>query len=189
MSTTPETEICCECNEKYPTDDIGWSHTQEAPLCRLCEESDMQYASTIRIVTLSEVRLYYVGKHIRMTEFGDELSWDIAMKNEDISHGWVSSDAWRGYTETKIKGWDTVLDGWATGGWGDEVARRKERFNLWCQDLLELKLEVPCPVALIFDLTSNVFSTAVTVAVKTEDVAFFKEWLGSDFTALHEALT
>ena len=46
-----------------------------------------------------------------------------------------------------------------------------------------------CSVALIADLTSNVFSTAITVAVKTEDVELFKEWLDSDFEELQEALT
>ncbi len=180
-------ETCCDCDEKYPTDDIGWSHTQEAPLCRMCEESDMQYASTIKIVTLSEVCLFYVGKHIRMTEFGDDLYFGV-VKNEDISHTWVSTDAWRGYTETKIKGWEMVMDGWTTGGWGDATAIRKQKFNQWYQDLCDMKITVPCSVALIADRTSNVFSTAITVAVKTEDVELFKEWLDSDFEELQEAL-
>jgi hypothetical protein len=181
-------ETCCDCNEKYPSDDIGWSHSQEAPLCRLCEESDMQYASTLRIITLNGVRLYYIGKHIRMTEYGDDLSYDDTIDPEWVSHKRVSIDAWRGYTETKLKGWETVMDGWTTGGWDDAIGRRKKRFNQWCQDLIDMKRPTPCPVAVIADQTSNVFSTAMTVAVKTEDVELFKEWLDSDYQELQEAL-
>ena len=40
--TEDDLETCCDCNEKFSADDIGWSHSQEAPLCRSCEESDMQ---------------------------------------------------------------------------------------------------------------------------------------------------
>jgi hypothetical protein len=181
-------ETCCDCNEKYPSDDIGWSHSQEAPLCRLCEESDMQYASTLQIITLNGVRLYHIGKHIRMTEYGDDLAYDDTIDPEWVSHSWVSTSAWRGYTETKLKGWETIMDGWTTGGWDDATARRKQRFNQWCQDLCDMNIIVPCPVALIADRTSNVFSTAVTVAVKTEDVELFKEWLDSDYEELQEAL-
>ncbi len=181
-------ETCCDCNEKYPTDDMAWSHTQEAPLCRACEESDLQYASSIKLVTLEGVRSYHIGKHVRMTEYGDDLAYDDTIDPKWVSHNWVSTDAWRGYAETKLKGWEMVMDGWTTGGWGDATAIRKQKFNQWCQDLCDMKITAPCSVALIADLTSNVFSTAITVAVKTEDVELFKEWLDSDFEELQEAL-
>ena len=183
MSETLETEVCCDCNEPYPVDDIGWSHAQEAPLCRLCEESDMQYASTIRIVTLSEVRLYYVGKHIRMTEFGD----DLYNTNLTIDRTWVSSSEWRGHYETTIEGWTDVMNGWTTGGWDDPIARRKATFNQWADSVLTGEVIPPVAVAIVADPTSNVFSMGISVL--TPEPNAFKEWLDTEFDELYEALT
>lgn len=178
-------EKCFGCNEEVDTDGdfYSYSNVKDATICESCYQSDLEYASVIHIVDGDSVQKYYIGDLTHMTEFGD----DLYGTNLTIKREWVSSDAWRGHSETTIEGWSEVLTGWTTGGWDDFIARRKQRFNEWAQLLLTQEVIPPVPVAIVSDPTSNVFSTGISVLSPQPNE--FKEWLGEEFDELHEALS
>ena len=177
-------EKCVECQEEHELDDMTWSHTQDAPLCQSCESADFEHPSTLLVVENYGLKKYYIGKHIRITEYGDDIPSAF-----EITRDWISTSDWRGYFDTKIKGWSTVTDGWTTGGWDDAVARRKHTFNEWMDEVCSLHEHLPFSVAFLIEPTSNVFSTAITLLAKTDDIEKLKEWMGSDLEKIVEALT
>ena len=176
---------CCECEELVDTEgDFGWSAVKEDYLCWGCYESDQTHASTVQLVHGGmPVRKYYIGDHIRMDEYGD----DMYNNGITINREYVHTDAWRGHYETTIEGWTQIMDGWTTGGWGDPIADRKQTFNQWAESLLTGELEPPVPVAIVADPTSNVFSMGISVL--TPEPNGLKEWLSEDFDALYGALS
>ena len=183
---------CCDCGEPVDTEvEYYWSSVEQDHLCGGCYESDTSSCATVHIVSENGIEQFYVGKHIRMTEYGDDIEWSGDYKALKFTNEWVSTSEWRGYSETKIEGWETIVDGWTTGGWDDPIARSKQVFNQWAEDVLTEEIIPPVPVAIITEPTSNVFSTAVTVQVPKEFVDTFVKWLDEQETTkeqLEEAL-
>ena len=130
-----------------------------------------------------------IGNHFVINKYGDDWDWDSHSKNVKFRRAYHSTDAWRGYYETKIEGWTEIVDGWTTGGWGDPTAERKLPFNKWAEALYEGKIVSPVNVAVITDPTSNVFSTAVGVHVPDDKADEFREWLNGELENLRYALS
>lgn len=174
---------CCECGDLVDMEgDYGWSHVNNNYLCTRCRLDDETNASTVYVMRNGNILRYYIGDHVRMDEYGNDLD----SKSLKIDRTWVSTDGWRGHYETTIQDWTEVLTGWTTGGWGDEVSRRKQSFNDWVEALLGGDLICPVPVAVISDPTSNVFSMGVSVL--TPQPKEFNEWLGIEAEKLKVAL-
>lgn len=182
--TNDEVATCCECDEKVNivSGDYGWSHVQSEYLCTSCRESDETSASVVHIMDEGVTYKFYIGDHIRMDEYGDD------MYNTDLTvdRTWKSDGGYRGHYETTIQGWTEVLVGWTTGGWSDEIARRKQTFNDWVESLLSGNLLCPVPVAVISDPTSNVFSMGISVLTPKPNE--FNDWLGIEAEKLKVAL-
>jgi hypothetical protein len=178
-------ETCPECKEKIDTeiDYVHWSNVEEAWYCGSCYESDTSYCSTLYFISNGGVTKYYVGDAFIFDEYGDDP------RDLTIRRTYHSTDAWRGYNETTVEGFVNVLDGWTTGGWGDSVARRKQVFNDWAQALIEGEVRPPFDVVIVFDPTSNVFSTAVTVLVREKNKNEVENWLNGEFDDLYNALS
>ena len=176
---------CCECEEVVdPEGDFGWSTVKEDYLCWGCYESDQNHASTVQIVDDGAVLKYYIGDHIRMDEFGD----DMFRTNITINREYIHSSGWRGHYETTIEGWTDVMTGWTTGGWGDPIADRKAIFNQWVERLLTGEVTYDdIPIAIVADPTSNVFSMGISVL--TPEPIKLKEWINGDFDELYGALS
>lgn len=170
---------CKGCEDTINTDDDAvYSSVIDSYICQGCSDDDMDTSGNVRIVnTNGEVETIFVGDYRVMNEYGDDS--DLPVKRQ-----WVSTDGWRGYHNTHIEGWVSVLTGWTTGGFDDSVGLRKRLFNNFAEYLLTNDIYPPCQVALITDSTSNAFSTAVTVQVPAKDEALFNEWLNStEYTA------
>jgi hypothetical protein len=185
METTEENK-CIECSETVDHDggdDSRWSSIKEGVVCWSCYESGQSYPSVIHLIDVATTARIYVGDLDIHDEYGDTIS------GLDIKREYISTDGWRGYENTTIEGWVNVLDGWTTGGWDDAIGRRKADFNEWAQALIDQEIYPPCPVAIVTDPTSNVFSTAVTVLVKQDDVGSFRAWLADDYDGLHTSLS
>lgn len=163
---------CCDCERELDIekDEYTWSSTKNHYLCWECREDDENSLSTINIANGDWVDKYLIGQHVRVDEEGNEIPGKYSITRE-----WVPSDAHRGHYLTKIYGWETVLSGWTTGQWGDETTERKQVFNQWAQDIISCNEYPPVPIAIVFDLTSNLFSTRVSVL--TKDVNAFNDWV------------
>lgn len=180
---TDQTYECIDCKETYCLEDGGkWSTVKEEWVCEGCHESDLQHCSTVYIVEDGIASKFYVGDLFVMTEHGDDT--EIA-----FHRSYHTTSGWRGYYETTVAGFSPIVDGWTTGGWGDAVGARKATFNDWAQEIIEGDVTLPFPVVLVFDPTSNVFSTAVTVLIRPEDETKAKEWLNGTLDDLHDSLS
>lgn len=152
---------CPDCEEQIDPDTARWSDVKETYYCEDCFIGAGQYASTAWYVEPGSEAVRYVVTDVEISdEYGDSAI-------EMLERRWVSSSAWRGYYETKPKaeGWVEAKNGWTTGDWGDAVSDSKQDFNEWVSTLLTGESEPPFPMWVIADLTSNVFSTAMTIFV------------------------
>lgn len=181
------TETCVECEvvqcDTDGGDDSRWSSVKDGLVCWSCYESGQAYPSVINLIDVATTSKIYVGDLDIHDDCGDSIS-GLTIKRE-----YVSTSGWRGYENTTIEGWENVLDGWTTGGWDDPIAQRKADFNNWAEALIAQEIYPPCPVAIVTDPTSNVFSTAITVLVKADNVQTFREWLVDDYEDLHKSLS
>lgn len=167
------TFTCLVCEEAFDLDNDGgdYSVPSDGWLCQGCVDSDSREASSAYFIPKGEWAEHYdVTDHFIYTPDGENA---YNYPEPPLTRRYVSTDGWRGYYETKPVGaWQEVTTGWTTGNWGDSIANSKQEFNRWTQRLIEGRTDAPCDVWIIFDPTSNVFSTAVGVFVP-EDVEPF----------------
>ena len=202
MSTTAqETVACASCTEQISQED--WEYNSfigslsEQPLCESCYESDPEYPSTlIRFVPAGVHEKIIFGEHNAYHGTIEEIHdsglprWGYEIFPEQwTGRVWRSSSGWRGYYETEsvFHGLTKIEDGWMTGDYGDVPWKRDS--HAFLQALGEGDIVPPAPIYVLFEPTSNVFSTATTILTKTTDVDKVREWLESSGYDLHRALT
>jgi hypothetical protein len=121
-----------------------------------------------------------------VTGGGDSLDWffDLFPRDTEPARLWQATDAWRGHFQTwnNLQGLEKVAEGWATGDW-DDVPHKAP----WHRFTELLQAEAP-PVAVyvLMEPTSNVFSTAVDVAVLPGRAPEFDAWLGEHGLSIEE---
>jgi len=99
------------------------------------------------------------------------------MPKEIKKEKWVSTDAWRGFTEWELaSGYVEIADGWITGFPDKSVERKVELADIF-DKLINNELAPPCNVYWLFGITSNVFSSASKVFVEVGDEEAIEEWL------------
>ena len=182
MSEQETTMVTCACETEFDSAEEGmFSSIADRFVCEHCYCSDLDESSTVYVI-FEQVEKYLIGDLFFITEYGDDT--DLKVTRE-----YKSTDAWRGHYNTSIIGFVTVLDGWTTGGWGDPIADRKALFNEWSASLISGDLVPPCPIVIILDPTSNLFSTAITVQVSATDVDTFNDYFTEEIDNLHKALS
>jgi hypothetical protein len=183
-----DTMICATDGCDESTEDFGrYSPVDEQTYCESCEQNDLQYASTVVIFgpSTEEPTKFRIGDLFQIDQWGEEPD------GFTFTRTYTRTDGWRGYHTTTIEGWEsTGLEGWMTGNWGDATGDRKQTFADWLQGLLDGDEDYPpMEIAVAFDPTSNVFSTATTVYVRDGQVDEFKTWLNGEYASLEDALT
>lgn len=162
----------CESEIDRESGEYRASESDGKDYCYGCFESDMEHASTVTYLRNGEdVKTVKVGKRwIVDGEYYEDLPRGDA---ERYNHWWVSSDAWRGHWNTTIDGWTEVKDGLFL--WGEPTSIVELGGKL--QDMHKGE-ELPCEVALVADLTSNVFAAGCSIFVRNADVAAWEEAFG-----------
>ena len=121
----------------------------------------------------------------------DDLPYDVRdaqwyapswFTDGEFGSRWVSTDAWRGYSQVTHNGqWEEYAGGWVTG-YPDDTVRHK----MTAADLLEAltngDIEPPFPIVWFFGVTSNVFSTSSDILIPAGHGDEFEAWL-TDETA------
>lgn len=175
---------CSNCDETINLEDDYAFFLGEGAICQSCEASEYEHRSTI---------VFFDGESGAITTYSVTDLFAVENENcelvENMHRVWRSQDGWRGYYDTVIEGMVEVagMTGW-TSGWLDEAHAYKVPFREWATLVHEGVILPPVDVAIVADPTSNVFSTAMSVQVKTEDMDAFIKWLGDDLQTLQEAL-
>ena len=121
----------------------------------------------------STMIIFYQSGENEIITFGTKKEMPKEIKNEF----WVSSNAWRGYTEWKLsKGYVEIADGWITG-FPDENTSRKIELNEIFGKMKEGEIKPPCKIYWIFGITSNVFSQASKVFIEAGNEELVEKWL------------
>lgn len=162
---------CPECERECSLDKDGgrWSTKADDMICFSCEELDMSNSSVVYIAEGGTIERCQVGDLFTLDDDLEEPNLNI-----NIHRAYHSTDGWRGHYRTTVDGFETLISGWTTGGWDDPTAVRKQTFNDWVEQILESQIIPPFPVIVVFDPTSNVFSSRVSVFVQDTEEA--KEW-------------
>lgn len=164
---------CKGCEEKIDRDGDGgrYSEIDQAEYCWGCFESDMEHASTITYLTNGEDAVTVkVGKAwIVDGEYYEDLP---AKEREQIKHWYTRTDGWRGH-------WNTTL--------GDDWVEVQDGLYLWGEktnivtlggELQDMHKDgsLPFKVALVADLTSNVFAAGCSIYVLKAQIDTWHAW-------------
>jgi hypothetical protein len=182
---TIECPACHEwCEKEDFEENSRYANILEDYICRGCAESEEEHQSTIVKWDGSEKEVVRYGKYDARSEDGDDPPkwfWDIFVERK-----WESTDAWRGYYETKWRGHLVKLaEGWITGYPDKTISHKQKSYDL--NDLLERDdIFLERPLFWSFEQTSNVFSTASEVFCYEEDKPTIKKWLKKHGITLEE---
>jgi hypothetical protein len=167
-------------------------------LCQSCYESDTENASTVTRFTNvhgDKIEQVIFGEHTCYSGTIEEIydseapQWFLDLFNNEFKgRHWVRSDAWRGYFDTtkNMTGVVELVCGWMTGDYSD-VPHKRDSHTFFVK-LSEGEIVPPKSLYVLFEPTSNVFSTATTYLTKAEDAEEIKAWIESQVD-LHSALS
>jgi len=181
---TEEIMKCLSCEDVVNEDD-GFVFVKDGVLCYSCEGEDLERASRVLLVAADGTKQTVLVSTYRVVEAEYFEDFDeVAM-----SRTWHATDGWRGYFETELDGYEELTDltGWTTG-MPDESVSRKFDLNEWLERVFTEDVFAEVDFAIVTELTSNVFSTAVGVWVKEGQREAFLEWLNGDYEMLKGAL-
>lgn len=182
-----ENEKCVSCEEILGEESSVGSLSQK-PLCGTCYDSDCEYASTlIRFPDSINAPIERVifGEHTCYSGTIDELndneppSWFEALYDDWNGRVW-SGTGYRGFYDT-VKGFKNVAevaDGWVTS-WVDDSTSRKLDTAEFLENLKQREILPPATLFVLFEPTSNVFSTATTFFCKNGSELKLEEWIKS----------
>lgn len=166
--------VLCSCCQKGINEDDGVYYTLDnKPYCDTCYYESWNYANTVITAHNGDIVRY-----MWCQEFGfrDNEFWEETSPDGVDGFKYIRTDGWRGYWDPVVsEGYTALASGWSTGRW-DDVAY-KHNFNDLVDAILEGTLECPFAVVFAFGITSNVFSTASDVIIKSSDLEAFQEWL------------
>lgn len=92
--------------------------------------------------------------------------------------GWEGM-GYRGYIAVDFEeGYESVANGWTTDRYDD--VKWKWNFNDFMDNIIKGELIPPVEVWFVFAQTSNIFSTAVDVVVRTHQADTFLNWLADE---------
>jgi len=173
MPRKEEKMKCKICDEKIEKEDLEytWYTFSGKQVHDSCYNEQIEYASRVEKFGPGGNESTLFNEDFNFSEPGESLPEPIK-KIE-----WISTDAWRGYTDWKLQdGFEAVADGWVTGV-PDETTSRKARLGDLFEDLKEGKIVPPIDIFWVFGITSNIFSQSSSVVVRKKDKKKLAKWL------------
>ena len=184
----------CDCCEQEIDQDLDfWSYDRnDEILCEECYNQAMDRSTVIQTWSPQdqETKKYYYPHEIGKAF---NVYWEEIYSDDDEHHQpvedckWVNSSAWRGYMDVEFKdGWKDIESGWATGYWED--VSWKHKFNDLVGKIIGENSDCPVMVSIVSSLTSNVFSQATSIVVRSKDEETFLDWLENEYGMTREEL-
>lgn len=171
---------CSDCETVLNEDDgFAYSELTDKSFCYDCEQSDLEYASTLlKVHGDPEAEKVVFGDSFAMGEYGDIPDWFNELFDDWKGRRYEKTDAWRGHYETvkNFKDVTVLASGWTTG-WADEFHLRKAYFNTFGEEICENFYGSVAPIYFLTEPTSNLFSTSIDFFCATKDVEKVTAWL------------
>jgi hypothetical protein len=182
---------CCEQEIDQDLDFYQYDRNDEI-LCEECYSQALDRSTVIQTWSPQdqETKKYYFPMELgkAFNTYYEEIYTDDDEDHQPVKDcKWVNSSAWRGYMDVEFKeGYKEIESGWITGRYEDVTWKHK------LNDLMDaiIKEETDCPVmfSIVTSLTSNLFSSATSVIVKTKDEDQFLKWLVEEYGMTREQL-
>ena len=173
---------CTECGQEIDQDNDYYEYNaKDEIICESCHSSHWEGAVSVyeydpEYENLSRIEYSYtLDKHRDYENYDPYDGPPQCIK----SAGYKRIDGWRGYVDVEIAdGFTCVAEGWTTGDYDD--VKWKWDFNEFVNKVHEGELVPPVELFFIFAQTSNVFSTAAQLVVRTHQEDTFLNWLAQE---------
>jgi hypothetical protein len=171
---------CTECGQEINQDhDFYDYNSKDEIICEGCYEHHWESAVMVYEFDPSEESMRRLDYAFTLDKTRDTDNYDTFDGTPMCIKGAKWEGNYRGYIAVDFEeGYESVANGWTTDRYDD--VKWKWNFNDFMENIINGELIPPVEVWFIFAQTSNIFSTAVDVVVRTHQSDTFLNWLADE---------
>ena len=171
---------CTECGQEINQDN-DWHeyNSKDEIICDGCYEHHWESAVMVYEFDPNEESMRRLDYAFTLDKTRDTDNYDTFDGTPMCIKGAKWEGNYRGYIAVDFEeGYESVANGWTTDRYDD--VKWKWNFNDFMENIIKGELIPPVEVWFIFAQTSNIFSTAVDVVVRTHQSDTFLNWLADE---------
>jgi hypothetical protein len=171
---------CTECGQEINQDhDFYDYNSKDEIICEGCYEHHWESAVMVYEFDPNEESMRRLDYAFTLDKTRDTDNYDTFDGTPMCIKGAKWEGNYRGYIAVDFEeGYESVANGWTTDRYDD--VKWKWNFNDFMDNIINGELIPPVEVWFIFAQTSNIFSTAVDVVVRTHQSDTFLNWLADE---------
>jgi len=171
---------CTECGQEINQDhDFYDYNSKDEIICDGCYEHHWESAVMVYEFDPNEESMRRLDYAFTLDKTRDTDNYDTFDGTPMCIKGAKWEGNYRGYIAVDFEeGYESVANGWTTDRYDD--VKWKWNFNDFMENIIKGELIPPVEVWFIFAQTSNIFSTAVDVVVRTHQSDTFLNWLADE---------
>jgi hypothetical protein len=171
---------CTECGQEINQDhDFYDYNSKDEIICEGCYEHHWESAVMVYEFDPNEESMRRLDYAFTLDKTRDTDNYDTFDGTPMCIKGAKWEGNYRGYIAVDFEeGYESVANGWTTDRYDD--VKWKWNFNDFMENIIKGELIPPVEVWFIFAQTSNIFSTAVDVVVRTHQSDTFLNWLADE---------
>jgi hypothetical protein len=171
---------CTECGQEINQDhDFYEYNSKDEIICEGCYEHHWESAVMVYEFDPNEESMRRLDYAFTLDKTRDTDNYDTFDGTPMCIKGAKWEGNYRGYIAVDFEeGYESVANGWTTDRYDD--VKWKWNFNDFMENIIQGELIPPVEVWFIFAQTSNIFSTAVDVVVRTHQSDTFLNWLADE---------
>jgi hypothetical protein len=171
---------CTECGQEINQDhDFYDYNSKDEIICEGCYEHHWESAVMVYEFDPNEESMRRLDYAFTLDKTRDTDNYDTFDGTPMCIKGAKWEGNYRGYIAVDFEeGYESVANGWTTDRYDD--VKWKWNFNDFMENIINGELIPPVEVWFIFAQTSNIFSTAVDVVVRTHQSDTFLNWLADE---------
>jgi hypothetical protein len=171
---------CTECGQEINQDNDWYEYnSKDEIICDGCYEHHWESAVMVYEFDPNEESMRRLDYAFTLDKTRDTDNYDTFDGTPMCIKGAKWEGNYRGYIAVDFEeGYESVANGWTTDRYDD--VKWKWNFNDFMENIINGELIPPVEVWFIFAQTSNIFSTAVDVVVRTHQSDTFLNWLADE---------
>jgi hypothetical protein len=171
---------CTECGQEINQDNDWYEYnSKDEIICDGCYEHHWESAVMVYEFDPNEESMRRLDYAFTLDKTRDTDNYETFEGTPMCIKGAKWEGNYRGYIAVDFEeGYESVANGWTTDRYDD--VKWKWDFNDFMENIIKGELIPPVEVWFIFAQTSNIFSTAVDVVVRTHQSDTFLNWLADE---------
>ena len=171
---------CTECGQEI-NQDYDWHeyNSKDEIICEGCYEHHWESAVMVYEFDPEEESMRRLDYAFTLDKTRDTDNYETFEGTPICIKGAKWEGKYRGYIAVDFEeGYESVANGWTTDRYDD--VQWKWNFNDFMDNIIKGELIPPVEVWFVFAQTSNIFSTATDVVVRTHQSDTFLNWLADE---------